>query len=135
MRLDKQKGAHFDAPAVAVILRHAAGLPPGENASVPRDIVEPDAILDVPATTLRNAITECRSMLRQIGVRGRKSNENFVVWLELLIQSFTEALDTQDARRSVGANICSSCGKRERRFGDLCGRCAEAQGIRPKGKI
>jgi hypothetical protein len=31
--------------------------------------------------------------------------------------------------------LCAGCGKREPRFDDLCGRCAEKAGTRPTGKI
>src|SRR5215472_6286028 len=30
---------------------------------------------------------------------------------------------------------CSRCNKRPRKFDDLCGRCAEETGVRPKGKV
>lgn len=138
MKLDKAtKTAQFDAPILTDVLRHAQGIEPGAPTGLDIDVVDPNSVADLPAPMLRGAIRECRSILRQLGARNRKrpENGNFVTWFELMIESFTLALDGQERRLSTDPELCSSCATRERRFGDLCGRCAEAAGVRPKGKI
>lgn len=138
MKLDKEtRTAEFDAPVLTNVLRHATGKKPGERTDLNIDVVDPASVADLPAEMLRGAIRECRSILRQLGAKNRKrpENGNFVVWFELMIVSFTEALDNQERRLSTDPELCSSCGKRERRFDRLCGRCAEEQGVRPKGKV
>lgn len=138
MKVDRSTGtAEFDAPVLTEVLRHAGGKQPGEPTDLEINVVDVESVVDLPPEMLRGAIRECRSILRQIGEkhRNKPENGNFVVWFELMIVSFTEALDTQTRRLSTDAVLCSSCGKRERRFGDLCGRCAEEQGVRPKGKV
>ena len=138
MKLDKTtRTAEFDAPILTEVLRHTQGVASGTPTGLDIDAIEPETVSDLPAEMLRGAIRECRSILRQLGARARKhpKNANFVVWFELMIESFTQALDSQERRLSTDPELCSSCATRERRFGDLCGRCAEAAGVRPKGKI
>lgn len=38
-------------------------------------------------------------------------------------------------RQPIEPKVCIQCNKRPAKFGDVCGRCAEASGIRPHGKV
>jgi len=43
--------------------------------------------------------------------------------------------ETRPADIVQQGTMCSRCNKRPRKFDDLCGRCAEETGVRPKGKV
>jgi len=54
------------------------------------------------------------------------------------VKLFVDALfDEADRRHRIPhvQKICTNCNKREARFGDYCGRCADELGVRPHGKV
>jgi len=54
------------------------------------------------------------------------------------VKLFVDHLFAEGQKMSVPPHetkMCVQCGKREAHFGDVCKRCAEESGIRPRGKV
>jgi hypothetical protein len=82
---------------------------------------------------LRAALHQLRAIRAFVDQHSRP-DDNLPVrsWVEDHIDVLRWCLDQPPAQR---LRLCSTCRRRPARIDDLCKRCAEAAGIRPRGKI
>jgi hypothetical protein len=84
-------------------------------------------------STTRGALRQLRRARQYIARRGKPGANADALrqlddWLDVLRWSLSQP-------RGLNVRKCDSCGRHPARFGGLCGRCAEARGVRPHGRI
>lgn len=83
--------------------------------------------------TLRAALHQLRTSRREILARGFDgANTEVLRYLDDHIDVFRWCLTQPVGQR---LRLCVSCGRRSARVDDLCKRCADVAGNRPRGKI
>jgi hypothetical protein len=65
-----------------------------------------------------------------------RASFQFVTGIEKALNKIVTVFEAiVDEHTESEVHMCIRCGKRQRKFDDYCGRCADELGIRPKGKI